>query len=86
MAFDRLNLPASTSATRAPSALAAARSPPLKDRVTWFGLEVRGSVPAKARSSQCPGDRSRMLPGRFFAAELAMPERTSVSEGVVGHP
>lgn len=65
-------LPASTSATRVPSALDAARSLPLKVRVAWRGLPVTGSKPEKARNCQRPGERSRMVPGRFVLLVLAM--------------
>jgi len=37
------------------------------------GLPVIGSRPANARSSQCPGYRSRMDPGRFLLAVIAVP-------------
>ena len=70
MADVRLNLPASTSATKEESALAAARSPPLKLRETCRGLPVTGSGPAKARNCQCPGDRSRIVPGLVLPLEL----------------
>ncbi len=78
VALDRLNLPASTSATSADSALPAARCVPWNERVAWRGLPLFGSRPMNARSPQWPGDRSRMAPGWLFVlARPALPDTLS---------
>jgi hypothetical protein len=41
-------------------------------RATWRGLPLTGSGPAKARSCQWPGVRSRIVPGRLALLVLAM--------------
>jgi hypothetical protein len=47
----------------------------LKVRMVWRGFPLTGSLPVTARSSQCPGLRSRRVPGPLYRVVLvAMPD------------